>query len=122
MKRDLELIRNILLKCENDTSMQLYCEDFMEENKYSFNEVSYHISLLLDNGFIEAAEIPIAGTLYSAYWVQRLTMYGHDYLDSVRDESIWRQTKERLGKCASSVALPTIAEVASNIIKASIGI
>lgn len=121
MKRNLDLIREILLLCEEDTSGRIFCED-IESDAFSFEEISYHVSLLLDVDFIDAEEIPLMGNVFSSYIIHRITMQGHDYLDSVRDESIWHKTKERLGKLLSSASLPLISEVASTIIKSQLGI
>lgn len=121
MKRNLDLIRDILLKCEADTPGHLSCEDFMD-GRYSFREVSHHISLLMDVDYIDAESIPMMGQECDDYLVYRLTMFGYDYLDSIRDSSIWNKTKERLGKYLTSASLPVICEVASAVLKSQLGI
>ena len=122
MKRNLDLIRDILLICEEDNSLRLTCDNFACDGKYSFEQISYHIALLSDANYIDASRIAIMGNLYDDYIVHRLTMRGHDYLYSIRDESIWNQTKAKLGNHLSSATLSVISEVASSILKTMIGI
>lgn len=122
MKRNLDLIRDILLCCEEDTAMRLTVEDIEAKIPYSFEEISYHVALLLDADFIAATEFPIMGSPFDSYIISRITMCGHDYLDSVRDDTIWHKTKKKLGVFLSSAPLSLISDVASAIIKAQLGI
>ncbi len=49
----------------------------------------YHIQLLCDAGYLVAFKDGIAEA-----GVFRMTSLGHDFLDAVRDDSIWNKTKE----------------------------
>lgn len=61
MKRDLDLIRKIMLTLEdkmeygkNFQSAMLF--EIMKEESLSIEKLSYHIGLLLENGLIQAKE------------------------------------------------------------------
>lgn len=50
--------------------------------------VTYHLGLLVDAGFVDGKVTASGG-----FTMNGITWAGHDFLDSVRDEEIWRRTK-----------------------------
>lgn len=125
MKRDLDLIRKILLYIEDKPHRdRVYIEDLIENynNEYSYETISYQVELLEDTHFIECDRITRMGTFVDGFIIYRLTSYGHDYLDSVRNNEIYKETKTKLGKFLSSATLDTISSVASSILLAKLGI
>ena len=121
MKRDLELIRHILLLRENSDEHDMTVADFVTE-QYDFGAVSYHIKLLLDCCYIEAIDISSLGNPYSNYFVLRLTSFGHDYLDTIRNDQIWANTKSKFGDLLSSATFEMIKKVAEVFILKQLGI
>jgi len=115
MKRDLDYLREILLKCEADESGQLSCDDFADEY-HSEDCAAYHCQLLLDEHFIEVIPIEDLSSMYSRCIVRRITSQGHNYLDSVRNDSIWVKTKEKLKEVGDSLPLSLILKVAEALI------
>jgi hypothetical protein len=110
MKRDLELIRKILLVVEDEQPQSLPDE--------SSERIGYHVQLLLDAGFVEGKVMwSQVGEAYipHGYVVQRITMAGHDYLDSVRDPKVWTKTKSVLENVGGSAALEVVKDVAVKI-------
>lgn len=121
MKRSLELIRHILLVREESDSNKLNIEDFVTE-EYDGKIISGHIELLLDCAYIEAIRINSLGQEYPRFWVQRITMFGYEYLDSVRDPNIWDEVKKKCGALLSSASLEIIQAAASHVIMSKLGI
>jgi len=114
VKLDYEIIRDILLKienCENNKiAVSTFCNDIYDEKI-----ISYHIALLLDVNYIEATPLCYIGSNYTDYIVKRMTMQGHQYLDSIRDNKIWEETKNTISKTTSSVSLDIVKAVALKI-------
>ncbi|KAE9633744.1 DUF2513 domain-containing protein [Defluviitalea raffinosedens] len=121
MKRNFDLIRHILLKIEESDSERMTIDDFVTD-EYSPKEISFHIRLLLDVNYIEATSIRTLGSPFEEFIVQRITMFGYEYLDSVRDPKIWTETKAKLQKATSSVSLEIVKSVATKIISGMLGI
>ena len=92
MKRDFDLVRTILLGIEaNEDAIGNGWITLGKINGYSQEQVSYHVSLLHEAGLIKA--IDLSNNL-SFYWEpKRLTWYGHEFLDSARNENIWGNAK-----------------------------
>jgi hypothetical protein len=91
MKRDMDLIRELLLWIEEppdgaDTASDL--ENAVAATGRDPTECSYNITLLLDAGFIIGQ--PSVG--YDFY-IERMTWQGHEFLDTVRDPEVWKKTK-----------------------------
>ena len=104
MKRDLDLIRTILLALEDEKP-----ESLTGENQ---ELVCYHVQLLLDAEYVQGMVIWDRETKPQGYVVQRITMSGYDYLDSVRDPKVWNKTKSVLENVGGSAALEVVKDVA----------
>lgn len=93
MKRDLELIRNILLAIEaseddEPASIDLNFPGVDDLLLYG------HVRLLQEAGFIHA--IQRQGFNSRALWIPHsLTWRGHDFLSAIRDETVWLRVKAR---------------------------
>jgi len=103
MKRDWDLIRWILNEvesCEDAYPLVLtqgiYNGDHypLKVDKHDFRKVCQHILLLGDENL--AAVRVLGGTSLSlaGVAVDRLTMLGHSFLETTRDESHWKQSVE----------------------------
>ena len=115
MKRDLDLARRILIKIEAELPpMQVGTftpSAFSVENKEEWDWILEHFRLLADAGFIEKGSLSSGG-----YTLRGITWAGHEFLDSIRDEEVWRRTKEGANK-VGSWSLETLSEIARAIAK-----
>lgn len=122
MKRDLELIRYLLLTLEESSSLDSIDSSDLVNDYYDGQAISYHVHLLIDCNFIIAEDITCIGDDYSQFQILRLTSNGHDYLDHIRDNKIWTATKEKLGSLLTSASLQVVSATALEVIKLQIGI
>ena len=95
MKFDKDVVREILLAIEASGQDPRAWIEIQIPGK-SQEEVSYHVQLLDEAGFIEAEELSDMGCY--DWRAKRLTFQGHEFLDTVRDPEIWRRTKEGASK------------------------
>jgi hypothetical protein len=94
MKRDMELVRNLLLAIADDdgpTDSDTLAQKFDAKSKA---EVLYHLRMLIEEvGFISA--VNTRSMQDPRNWIEmELTWSGQDFLESVRDATIWEETKE----------------------------
>ncbi len=119
MKRNLDLIRNILFAVENsnsiDASLTLNSLSKLHQDQ---ELILYHVFLLDDAGFI----IGIIDETAPYVSITRLTNEGHDYLDTIRDASVWKQTKSTLGKISGSASLEVVKTIASKLALSFLGL
>lgn len=120
MKQNLDLIRSILLHIEEVTDIHNDLKDFGELiDVYSEKDIFGHVELLLERGLVKG-NLSFGSGGYVAWNVQRLTHLGHDYLNTVRDPKIWRDTKAGLANVGGSVSLSIVQATAMAMVKASL--
>lgn len=122
MKRDLDLMRKILLRIEAQPEVPpktLIIEDFLDlcDNP---QVLSLHIGLLRDSGLIETAGESYDGDVRD-YDIARLTFNGYEYLDSVRSAKVWKAVRERLSAIGGAT-LEIVMEVAAEQVKKELGL
>ena len=123
MKRDLDLLRSILLKIESlDSSCEIIRLQTFRELCDDDVILSLHIQLLVDAGFIEASDPFYADDTVQDFVINRITFAGYDYLDTVRDESVWNEIKQKLISIGKSASLDVVKALGTAIVKQHLGI
>lgn len=119
MKRDLDLIRTLLLKIEEKPDMQnIMPAASLSFPNYSKEQVNYHLLLLNEAGYIDAAIL--RGSDKQTIYPKRLTWSGHDFLDAARDEKRWNEGKkilDKIGDFSLEVAKNVLTELALKAMK-----
>lgn len=97
MKRDMDLMRQILLRIEERSDVPprtMTLDSFMDMKKSSY-EISMHLDLLYEAGMIEVMDIAIVGDLKD-FTIERLTLAGYEYLDAIRNYQVWDRVKRTI--------------------------
>jgi len=101
MKRDLQLIKEILLYVEEHTEEAAAPIGRIDPaGEYSQPQIAGHVQLLIDAGFVDG-KIHRTHTSGSSYLVSRLTWSGSEFLDDARDERVWKRVLRDVGYSAS---------------------
>jgi hypothetical protein len=114
MKRDMDLVRELLLKLEAeplDGNLWSLDVDGFGITGHTYEEVAYHMVLLIDGELLDGEREQSGG-----FVARKLTWAGHDFLDSVRDPKIWSATKDKVKK-AGGFTIDIIAGAAKETIK-----
>lgn len=124
MKRDMDLIRRILIEVEKaDNRVSI---ESLECDKYSLPTIGYHVELMSAHGLIDAKVTRDWGGNIVDGYIKALTWTGCDFLDAIRDDGVWRRTKVVISEAVGDTTLSTIKEAASmvaiQLIKANLGI
>lgn len=121
MKRDMNLIREILFRLEakNLPSGGIWFVDAGDEEMqiegYTHQQIDQHIALIGRSEFVDTGNSdPNYGIGFKG-----LTWEGHDFIDSVRDQDIWDKTQEGLKK-AGGFSLDLAKALAKGFIKKNI--
>lgn len=91
MKRDLDLIRRILLDIEahgDSSSSKRPGFGDLGDNGHDPEAIQYHVQLMHDAGLIVADEL-----VPGQWWPERITWAGHEFLDLARNDALWERTK-----------------------------
>lgn len=107
MKLDNDLVREILLTIEASAPPPDSWIDLTIES-HNKDEASYHVMLLHEAGFIVAQDLC---SISDFDWrPKRLTIRGHEFLDTIRDREVWRLAKACAEK-AGGVSLAVMQEI-----------
>jgi hypothetical protein len=133
MKRDMDLVREILIAIEDDPrfdgstfigSHELYKTAQRESlANYPPGELDYHLSMLIEQGYIKGRYPPATLSDFGppSPLISKLTWEGHELCASIRDPDIWTKTKGRAGQIAA-VTFPIFVEIAKSEIKKRLGL
>ncbi len=111
MKRDMDLVRQILLTIEEYDGPLMRMKDFAELHCAN-DELFYHLRLLHDGGFIDGTDAQTKTNC--EFYVRAMTWDGHEFLDAARDHSRWEQAKEIAGK-AGTITIEVLTKVLTQL-------
>lgn len=104
MKRDMELIRKILLAVQDgnpNSPIEGYSED----------ELKYHRALAIEADLVEGSTLKDGTKLTevpAAVVVKKLTWAGHDFIDAIASDSNWQKVKDFLKDAGKQITLDTV--------------
>lgn len=114
MKRNMDLCRLILFKIEAEyKSTALYN---LSIDGYDIETVAYHCKLLFNAGLLESYKPTYGDNRIYAFSVGSLTWERHDFLDKIRENTIWNRTKKKIKENALPFTIEVIKSVATAII------
>ncbi|OYY29777.1 MAG: hypothetical protein B7Y63_06855, partial [Sulfurovum sp. 35-42-20] len=119
MKRDLDLMREIMLTLEekmeygkNIMSDRLF--EMMNNKTLSSAKLSYHIGLLIEVNFIDAVKTSHHRGI--DFDITTITSDGQDFLDTIRQDSTWDIIKEQAVKMGG-YSLSLIVDIGKEYLK-----
>ena len=119
MKRDMDLVRKILLEVEELPGPRPKLRE-LEIEGCDEVQVQYHLKLMSDAGLIDTYEAGDPGKL--KLLPQGLTWDGHDFLDAAREESRWRKAMASIKQKAGAVSFEVVKQVLVSIAKDQLGL
>ncbi len=120
MKRDMDLARRILLAIE-DAEDGAFTSIKLPTEEYGDLVISHHIRLLKEANLIHAIETK-GYTSSAANWVPHsLTWKGHDFLDAVRDDAIWRKIIAKQTMVGADLPYEFIHQLAIDELRRKVG-
>jgi Hypothetical protein (DUF2513) len=121
MIRDMDLIRELLLKIEALDLPQgatMYAEPADPEllvDGYTPDQIAYNLDLLFDGGFVRGDRA------MAHFGITGLTWQGHELLDDIRDPEVWGKTKTP-AKAVAGIGVQFLWEIAKAEVKAKLGL
>ncbi len=116
MKRDFELVRQLLLKLEGEESVDL--------SSYTQEQLNYHKALIKEAGFAEGI-IHYPSTLRTDVpdraILKRLTWKGHEFLDKAKNDKVWNKAKTIIKEKGVSLSLDALQIALGEAVKMLMG-
>jgi hypothetical protein len=121
MRRDMDLIRALVLKLEAMPRKPGIVEELsagegeMIFEGYSSDEIDYHLNLIVEAGLLTTHGTMTSGSIL----FDRLTWAGHDFVDSIRSPEVWAKTKKG-AEAAGGFTVDLLKDLAKGFIKKQI--
>lgn len=112
MKRDMDLVRRILLELEQIPEDSGWIESFSVDGIDS-RSLSGHIHMMAEADLIEA--IDLSDMSASEWKPKRITWRGHEFLDSIRSNTLWEKTKKAVLEKTGGLALAALEAYARHL-------
>ncbi|MEM9780156.1 MAG: DUF2513 domain-containing protein [Pseudomonadota bacterium] len=109
MKRDSDLLRELLLRYESDEKA-IFISRITDGSDLKEKSEHYHILLLADKGLVAAVG-------QSTF---RLTSQGHDFIEATRDGGIWNKTKSVVAETGGNATIEVLKALAIGFLKQKI--
>lgn len=120
MKRDLDLVRAIMVVIENHEEERMDQVEVSRDLHEQFpnlsvvgNSLVAHVRMMEEAGLVEAKII--AAMDASTFLNLRLTWEGQEFLANARDEKVWGIVKEKYGEVSFAIIKVALVETAKNI-------
>lgn len=116
MKRDMDLIRRIMLRIEEKADLK---HEIITLDGEDAERVGHHIDMLYQSGFIDGVRSVSHSRPYGQVLVKDLSWDGHEFIATIRNDSVFGRLKETFTPAElSSTSLKVIAEVSLELSKA----
>lgn len=113
MKLEYDSVRKLLLQIEESYSPEggdLTFGSNTEPDRY------YAAKKLTEARFLKSYELFDSDDNQSLITVQEMTYWGHQFLESIRSDSVWAQVKSKISESGVSISISTIEKVAGKLI------
>ena len=124
MKRDWDIIRELLSQIEDETLPAFVNElhrdvQFGKGDPVFESDVARHLKLLADAGFVKGVQFANTSPKKVCYVRVEpdLTMEGYDLLEVLRSKSIWASVKEQIKTTGAGLTVEAIKVFASQAIR-----
>lgn len=120
MKRDLDLIRRILLAVEESPSG--FAPQPLKLKGYTDEQVGYHAYLLIEAGLVRGSDVTTMGSGAPQALIAHLTWEGHEFLDAARDETRWKKALKMVASEAGGVTLDVLKDILVGLLRGAFGL
>jgi Hypothetical protein (DUF2513) len=111
MKRDMELIRELMLAIESRDDTEYWVEDLEISGDRDIAEIKGHLQLLVDAGFIKATVNEDQGSRSPYILIDRMLHNGHEFLDNARNEPVWKGVMKQVQEKGGSISIAILTQL-----------
>lgn len=130
MKLNQDCLRDLMLYLEDTLTMRNYIlidcysnDTFLE--KYNIDDLRYTALKLIEANYIDASTRKFLDVAVPEIRIKSITFTGHKFLDTIRDDKVWKKTKNVLSGFKSTsieIISETASKVITNLINQQLGI
>jgi hypothetical protein len=119
VKRDLDLIRELLLFLERKPTPSIIEDTDISIAGYESLAIQYHLLIMAQADLIDCEKMRSSSTPERIIRVMPfgLTWKGHEYLDAVRDKTVWNKVKAIAGEKSADLVFGAAVAIGKAAIK-----
>ena len=124
MKRDIDLVRKLLIYLEEKPDDKIVKAEDVKIDAYDENDIVYHFILMDQAGLISCERQCSSSTpdrVINIYPFS-LTWDGHEFLEASRNESTWNNAKSIVLSKSGSLSLDVLRALLISMAKTSVGV
>ena len=108
MKRDMDLIRKMVLAIEDAPGG---FAPRMEFDGYTADQIGYHSHLMIQAGLATGVDGTHLESSGPEAHLRTLTWEGHEFAAASRNDTIWKQAKAKIGATVGTVSLSVLTDL-----------
>lgn len=108
MKRDMDLVRKIVLALEDHPHG--FAPDLVFDG-YTDEQIGYHVHLLAQAGLVTALERTAGGAGSPQMEAEALTWAGHEFAENARNDTVWNKAKAVIQDKVGTASIAVMVEV-----------
>lgn len=120
MKRDLDLIRKILLTIEDEASG--FAPRSLKIDGYTDVQVAYHAFLLVDAGLVDGSVVKTNTGHAPEGMIRNLNWAGHEFAEAARDDTRWNKAMGIVKEKGGSITMDVLKDLLTSLMKLAIGL
>lgn len=120
MKRDMDLVRQILMAAESQEAG--YASGNPEVDGYSAEQIGYHVYLMEQAGLVEAADASASDSSSPYAILLSIKWKGHDFLDAAKSNTVWALAKEKAKTVGGSLTFDLLKELLVATARSQLGL
>ena len=116
MKLNHDCVRDVMIFVEENVPYGHYADfSSVEIKDYSHEDIIYAADKLLEANLLDGSKHKYIGSNTPDIRITSITWAGHQFLDNIRDDGVWKNTKKVISNF-SSVSLSLVGSIASQVI------
>lgn len=120
MKRDLELVRKMILAIEDHPSG--WAPHDLAFEGYTRAQAGYHAYLLIDSGLAKGEHFGTFGSEASEGAIDFLTRKGHEFAAAARDDTRRKKAEGLITEKGGNVTIDILTPVLGNLMRGAFGL
>ena len=115
MKRDMELIREILLAVQSKEDVGFRPVDVSD---YALDVVDRHVEMLIAGGFLVGHRQPTGRSFSNQLVVSDMSWEGHEFISALSQGGVWNQMKSKFSAAElAGLPLSVVKDVGVGLLK-----
>jgi hypothetical protein len=119
MKRDMELIRALMLSIESQDGDE---NTDLEPAGYDESQIDYHLELLIEAQLVVGEVHHMMGGNRPVMRIERLSWEGHEFLDNARNEPVWKEAMKTIADKGGSTTVGVLTQLLASVAKQHFGL